>query len=239
MVNSVLVVGIYLQDKPNHIAPIKNEFGQSRRWQVTQRWIALGTSPIPDEVAAVTVRKVVPPGTKFALLNQLLAGSDIGAFDFIVVCDDDILLPANFLDRYLELVMRYDFALAQPARTHDSFTDHPFVEQMDGLAARWTRFVEIGPLFSLDRRAFPLLLPFDESSPMGWGYDFFWPRIIADAGLKMGIVDAAPVAHNLRKPVLYYEAETGQREMANFLAQRPHLSPDEAFFIIDSYAPEE
>jgi hypothetical protein len=39
--------------------------------------------------------------------------------------------------------------------------------------------------------------------------------------------------------VLYYEAETGQREMADFLAQRAHLSPDEAFFIIESYAPEE
>jgi hypothetical protein len=57
--------------------------------------------------------------------------------------------------------------------------------------------------------------------------------------LKMGIVDAVPVAHNLRKPVSYYEAETGQREMANFLAQRPHLPADEAFFIIESYAPKE
>jgi hypothetical protein len=150
--------------------------------------------------------------------------------------DDDIILPANFVDRYLELIVRYDFAFAQPARSHDSFIDHPFVEQLDGLLARWTRFVEIGPLFSIHRRAFPLIFPFDESSPMGWGYDFCWPEIIATASLKMGIVDAVPVAHSLRKPVLYYQYEKARKEMDEILTHRPHLSPDEAFFIIESYA---
>jgi hypothetical protein len=173
---------------------------------------------------------------KFLLLNQLLAETDIDRYEFIVVCDDDIVLPSGFIDRYLELVTRYEFGLAQPARTHESFIDHPFVEQLDGLAARWTRFVEIGPLFSVHRRAVALLLPFDESSPMGWGYDFFWPSLIADAGLKMGIVDATPVAHSFRKPVSYYEHGTSSRDMERFLRQRSHLSPDEAFFIVESYA---
>jgi len=237
MSDSVLIVGVYLLDKPNHLRHIKVEFGKNNRWKVHQRWVGLGTSPVPEEMADVTARKVIPPAMKFALLNELMAAADIEAFEFVIVCDDDIVLPENFLDRYLESVTRYDFALAQPARTHDSFIDHPFVEQLDGLVARRTRFVEIGPLFSIHRRAFPLIFPFDEASPMGWGYDFVWPEVMGSAGLRMGIVDAVPIAHALRKPVLYYQHEKAAKEMEDFLASRSHLSPDEAFFIIESYAP--
>ena len=233
---SVLVIGVYLLDKSSHICRIRSQIGKSSQWEVEQRWIGLGTGAVPEELANVTIRQVNPPAMKFALLNQLLSETKIHPFEFVVVCDDDIVLPESFLDRYFELVVRYDFALAQPARTHDSFIDHPFVEQLDGLLARWTRFVEIGPLFSVNRRAFPLIFPFDEASPMGWGYDFFWPTVIAKANLKMGIVDAVPVAHSLRKPVSYYQHETAHREMDEFLTHRPHLSPEEACFIIESYA---
>ena len=236
MNKSVLIMGVYLLDKPSHICRIKSELGRSSKWEVEQRWVGLGTGGIPEEVAGVTVRKVVSPATKFSLLNQLLTETNLASFKFVIASDDDIILPEGFLDRYLESVMRYDLVLAQPARTHDSFIDHPFVEQLDGLAARWTRFVEIGPLFSVHRRAFPLIFPFDEASPMGWGYDFVWPTIIANAGLKMGIIDAVPVAHSLRKPVLYYQHEKASGEMEDFLAYRPHLSPDDAFFIMESYS---
>ena len=236
MSNRTLIIGVYLLDKPSHIHRIQSELRRSSQWEVEQRWVGLGTGSIPAETADVTVRKEVPPAMKFSLLNQLLTETNIDAFEFVIVCDDDINFPESFLDRYLQLVMRYDFSLAQPARTHDSFIDHPFVEQLDGLVARWTRFVEIGPFFSVHRRAFPLIFPFDEASPMGWGYDFYWPQIIGNAGLKMGIVDAVPIGHSLRKPVTYYQHEKASREMEEFLARRPCFSPDEAFFIIESYA---
>lgn len=236
MSNRILIIGVYLLDKPSHIRQIQSELDRSSRWEVEQRWIGLGTSPVSEEMADVTVRKVIPPAMKFSLLNLVLEETHIDAFEFVIVCDDDIVLPESFLDRYLQSVTGYDFALAQPARTHDSFIDHPFVEQLDGLVARWTRFVEIGPLFSIHQRAFRLIFPFDEASPMGWGYDFVWPKFIANAGLKMGIIDAVPIAHSLRKPVLYYQHQKAHREMEEFLANRPHFSPDEAFFIIESYA---
>jgi hypothetical protein len=246
MNNSALILGVYLLDKPSYIRQIKTGLSRSNRWQVEQRWIGLGTGPVPEEVADVTVRKVIPPAMKFPLLNQLLADTNIKAFEFVLVCDDDVVLPENFLDRYLDSVTRYDFALAQPARTHDSFSPHmivdgfsghPFVEQLDGLVARQTRFVEIGPIFSVHQSAFELIFPFDEASPMGWGYDFVWPQIIADAGLKMGIIDAVPIAHSLRKSGDYYQHDKARAEMKRFLTHRRHLSPEEAFFIIESYAP--
>ena len=47
------------------------------------------------------------------------------------------------------------------------------------------------------RDAAALLLPFDEACGMGWGLDLIVK--IEQAGLKMGIIDATPVTHALRR----------------------------------------
>jgi hypothetical protein len=232
----VLVAGIYLADRENNIVAISRELSQSKRWIVDQQWIALGRGAIPDGLAPITVSAVESPTPKFALLNQLLGKLDLDRYAFVLVCDDDIGLPPGFVDRYLELVVAHRFALAQAARSHGSDIGHFFVEELDGLSARWTRFVEIGPVFSMRRDAARLLLPFDEASPMGWGYDFIWPVIIERAGLRMGIVDAVPVDHNLREHGAAYDYDGARKTMAEFLATRPHLSRHEAFSIIESYS---
>jgi hypothetical protein len=231
----VLVAGVYLSDKKNLAPHISRTLADSKDWAVEQRWISLGESSPDPDIAPYTVRVVDKPSPKFFLLNQLLKQIDLRDFEYLIVSDDDIQLPEGFLDRYLALVLRHDFALAQPARTHDSYIDHRFVEQLDGIDARRTRFVEIGPLFSLHRAAYNYFLPFDEASPMGWGNDFVWPVLAEKHNLKMGIVDAAPVAHNLRKPVAYYNYGTNADAMRNYLAARPHLSRKDAFFILESY----
>src|SRR6516164_6284280 len=194
----VLVTGVLLADEENHAIPISSELAASRDWTVDQRWAAIGN----DQSARSSLRLAwwSPQGEpKFSVINQLLAGVNLEEYDFLIVVDDDIDLPGSFLDKYLELLERFDFALAQPARTHDSYVDHAFVEQLDGITARQTLFVEIGPLFSIRRDAILLLTPFDMTSPMGWGYDFAWPTVITSAGLKMGIIDGLPVRHALRK----------------------------------------
>lgn len=232
----VLVVGVYLGDRPNTIEHLVEAFRSSLDWTVTQQWMALGPVSENVDVAAVTVGSVANRVPKYVLLNRMLAEVSLARYAYILVSDDDIVVPATFIDNYLALVGRHDFALAQPARTHDSFIDHPFVEQLAGLRARRTNFVEIGPLFSMRRDATRVLLPFDEDSPMGWGYDLVWPAVMSDAGLKLGIVDATPVAHNLRRSVAEYAWVQADRQRRDHLAKHPHLRPDEAFFIIDSYA---
>lgn len=233
---SVLVLGIYLADRENHAIEIVRELDRSRRWRVEQRWIALGKSAVPEPLARVTMARVEGPRPKFCLLNELLAPCAPVRHDVVLVCDDDVTLPEGFLDRYLEVIARRDLALAQPARTHGSFTDHVIVEQLEGLEARATRFVEIGPVFSVRREALPLLVPFDESSPMGWGYDYVWPVLIERAGLRMGIVDATPVGHTLRKPAAHYPYREHLRAMRAYLASRPHLTRDEAFTILEAWS---
>ncbi len=231
----VLVLGVYLADRENTAEHVCSELSRSVAWSVEQRWVALGQAPAPAALAQHTTLRVTDRVPKFSLINQLLAGVELASYEYVLVSDDDIELPPGFLDRYLALAGRHGLALAQPARTHDSYIDHFIVEQLDGLDARWTRFVEIGPLFSIHRTAVPLLLPFDEASPMGWGYYYAWPVTVERAGLRMGIVDAVPVAHRMRKPVANYDYTNADRTQQRFLATRPHLTKAQAYSIVEAY----
>jgi hypothetical protein len=235
MMNDILILGVYLTDKENYAPGILAELQKSRNWAVDQRWVALGKATPANDLQVLTAWHQKKPEPKFVLLNRLLAEIKLAAYEYLLVVDDDIILPDGFVDDYLYLVERYNLSIAQPARTHDSFIDHPFVERLDGITARRTRFVEIGPLFSIHRSAFNALLPFEEGSPMGWGYDFIWPLLALDQGLHMGIVDAVAVTHNLRLPVTNYDYREVNEVMGRFLAQRPHLSKKDAFFIEESY----
>lgn len=234
---SVLVAGIYLSGQANNIDHIVRRLhDSSREWRLAQKWIAIGAGEVSEDVRQVTVESLQSGVPKFILLNRLLKREALGEYDFVIVCDDDISLPQGFLADYLNLVMKYDFALAQPARTHNSYIDHSIVEQLDGLAARRTRFVEIGPLFSVRKDIYPVIFPFDESAYMGWGYDFVWPCLVEKMGLRMGIVDAAPVEHSMRAPVRNYSYEDADRSQSEYMSKNPHLSKHEAFRILESFA---
>jgi hypothetical protein len=232
---SVLVVGVYLAEEENYFDRIAHELDRSSQCRIVQKWAALGKMRLDPFTESLTNLITLQPTPKFQMLNRLLVNKEVNDLEYILFIDDDIELPKNFLDDYLGYIRQYDLALAQPARTLDSFIDHPFVGQMPGLTARRTRFVEIGPLFSIRKDLFDPLLPFDETSPMGWGYDLVWPVLVEQKKLRMGIVDATPVTHNLRKPVSHYNFSETQTAMDRYLAVNPHISFDEAFTIIESY----
>ena len=231
----VLVAGIYLPDRENHALAISDELSSSADWQVDLCWGAVGSRPPPEELRART--HIISPQrvSKFELLNRLLAEAPLDDYEYLMITDDDIELPAGFVDDYLDVVTRRRFHLAQPARTHRSYIDHHFVAQLVGVEARRTRFVEIGPLFSLQRDAFPVLLPFDEAAPMGWGLDCVWPTLIESAGLTLGIVDATPVTHALRKPVALYDYDETNASMQQFLQDQPHLSAEDRFLSLETW----
>lgn len=231
----VLSVGIHLRDGRDWATRVGAEMLASRRHAVTMRWTALHgddsrASSVPHTVCVRTT-----PAPKFELLNAML--DDAQQFDWVVVVDDDIILPTGWLDRYLEIVADFDLALSQPARTRDSFIDHAIVAQAPGLLARRTRFVEIGPIFCLRRDALSLILPFEAEAGMGWGLDFIWPCRVEMAGLRLGIVDDAPVAHTLRRPAQHYGKHAAAARMQHLLSGAPHLSFSDAFTVIEAYAP--
>lgn len=226
----VLVAGVYLGERENSIAHLVRRFGEAKAdgLDIEQRWACVGPPSGDPAVRAVT-RIVEPNRTpKFTLLNRLLDGVDIGAFDHLVFSDDDIFVRRGFLAHYLALTRHFGFAVAQPARAWHSFFDHEFVLSRPFLAARETRFVEIGPVFSFDRAAAGLLLPFDEASAMGWGYDHVWPALLAPRGLRMGIVDASRVDHSLRPQAIAYRKPEEAEKMERYVAANPHIGRDEA-----------
>jgi hypothetical protein len=203
----------------------------SRRVELDQRWVALGGPP-PPRLSDVTVLAIPEKTSKFAILNRLAASVPLAEYDYLVSIDDDIVLPHGFLDAFIELQQTLGFALAQPARTSDSYLDHPIVEQQRGVAARQTQFVEIGPVFSMHRSVFDLLLPFDLTSSMGWGYENVWSYLLRERGLKMGIIDAVPVCHGLRKSVANYSWHQADAERTAYWARHPHLPLDECFRVL-------
>jgi glycosyltransferase involved in cell wall biosynthesis len=229
----VLVLGVYLAEKPNTADHIAATLARSADLEVDQRWVALGGDAPNGELGSVTALTVNDPMPKYSLLNRLLAGADLDRYDFVLTTDDDIVLPNGFLDLYVGVQAGVGFQLAQPARTRNSYVDHPIVLQQRGVIARRTLFVEIGPLVSFGREIYDLVFPFDEANPMGWGFENVWAHQLSERGLPEGIVDAVPIDHSIRSPVAHYEWSEANADRDRYLARHPHLSYDECFQVLD------
>ncbi len=224
----VLVVGVYLLGAPTWVHEITETLTSTRAHDVEVLWAALGQGSVPEALADIT--PVVASGSmdKFTLVNQVIAHHDLSNFDVLLVTDDDVSFEPGWLDAFLSFQADADLALCQPARSPDSWIDHPFTKQLLGIDARLTHYVEIGPVFSLHRKAFELLVPFDESWPMGWGLDLRWPVILGEAGLQMGIIDRVPVRHRLRPPQAHYSAGRTRDRMSSALDGASVLDRDTA-----------
>ena len=168
------------------------------------------------------------------LVNRALADVDIGGFDYVLVVDDDIYLPRQFLPSFLAYQEAFDFALAQPARAWHSHFDHAIALRRPWLLARRTRFVECGPLMSFRRDAAAVLLPFAHPEQL-WGLDFVWPVALERRSLKIGIIDAVAVDHSLRPQAAAYDKSRHDAAMHRFLADTPHLPMAEAFKVVERY----
>lgn len=224
----VLVIGIYLTDHPNQAEFLAEQFSSTDRHQIRQEWIALGKAPPPARLEKLTVRHLTHNVPKFEILNGLLDRPDLDDYDYVIFSDDDVTVQKGFIDTYLAWVSRCNFSIAQPARSRHSYRNHKFVLQSRFAKARETRFVEIGPVFSFDRAALKHLLPFDLNSPMGWGYDYVWPAIAKEKGMKMGVIDATPVDHSYRAQSKTYNSTKHRDIMRRFLSENRHLHRKQA-----------
>jgi hypothetical protein len=235
---SVLVMGIYLANHPNTVSSIVPALAETTVYKLTQRWIGIGGDPPSSDVAGVTVSRLPDKAPKYSLLNSLLQSVDVAEYDHVIIADDDITLPPSFLDTFLTLQRRLGFSIAQPARTSTSEIDHPIVEQQMGVLARQTRFVEIGPLVSFSASVYSLIFPFDTTSSMGWGYENVWSYQLQQCGLSMGIIDAAPIEHSMRRRGEYYSSSNALAERDTFLSQHAHLSDEECYRVLSVFLKE-
>jgi len=205
----VLVVGIERTDVPNLMASTRAELQRSRH-DVT-----------------IDVAPAAPGRGKFENLDALLARHDLGAFDWIVVTDDDVALPHAFLDTFLACAEAGGLRLAQPAHRRHSHAAWDVTRRRAGSDWRETNFVEIGPLTAFDATAAATLLPFPKELKMGWGLDAHWSAIAQERGWRIGVVDATPIGHTIRPAASDYPRETAAAEARRFLDGRSYVARDD------------
>jgi GT2 family glycosyltransferase len=170
----------------------------------------------------VTVERGPEGLTRFENLNAMLSGIDLGAFDWVLVMDDDVALPRAFLDGFLYLAERYRLRLAAPAHRMRSHAAWRLTRRQWGSVVRETAFVEIGPVTALHRETFETLLPFPPVG-MGWGLDAHWSWVARERGWTIGVVDLLPVAHLVSPAAAGYQRETAVAQGHAFLAEHPYL----------------
>lgn len=202
---SVLVLGIERPDRA--MRAVRAELHRTRH-RVAMHTIAMGGMG------------------KFEHLNALLAEHPARGHDWLLVVDDDVVLPRRFLDRFLYCAEDAGLLLAQPAHRRHSHAAWAATRRRPGGAVRESRFVEIGPVTAFAAPTFDALLPFP-GLRMGWGLDAHWGAIAQEHGWRTGIVDATPILHTT--PVGGgYERAAAVAEARAFLAARPYVTREQA-----------
>ena len=202
---SVLVLGV---ERPDRLmAALRAELHRTRHR------VEMHTTPMGDM-------------GKFEHLNALLAEHPAQGHDWLLVVDDDVVLPPRFLDRFLFCAEDAGLLLAQPAHRRHSHAAWAATRRLPGGAVRESRFVEIGPVTAFAAPAFGALLPFPQLR-MGWGLDTHWGAVAHEHGWRAGIVDATPILHTT--PVGGgYERAAAVAEARAFLATRPYVTRAQA-----------
>jgi GT2 family glycosyltransferase len=175
----------------------------------------------------VTMRTVaMGDGGRFEHLNELLRAQPPAGYDWLLVIDDDVVLPRGFLDRFLLCAEDAGLLLAQPAHRLHSHAAWPVTRRRPRAAVRASRFIEIGPVTAFAAATHEALLPFPPLA-MGWGLDAHWGALARAHGWPVGIVDATPILHTT--PVGGgYDRAAAVAEAQAFLAGRPYVTRAEA-----------
>jgi GT2 family glycosyltransferase len=164
---------------------------------------------------------------KFENLNLLLAAQPVEEYDWLLVVDDDVVLPRGFLDRTLFLAERFDFQLVQPAHRARSHAAWRVTRRRAGAVARQTPFVEIGPVTAFAHTTFAALLPFPDVR-MGWGLDLHWAAVARQNGWRCGVLDAVAIRHCAAPAGSAYSRQAAVAEARALLAERPYVNASEA-----------
>jgi GT2 family glycosyltransferase len=201
----VLVIGV---ERPGRLMERTRVELHRTRHHVTMRTITMGAAG------------------RFENLNALLRANPPQGYDWLLVVDDDVVLPRRFLDRFLLCAEEAGLLLAQPAHRLHSHAAWPVTHRRPGGAVRASRFAEIGPVTAFAAATFDTLLPFAPLR-MGWGLDAHWGALAREHGWPVGIVDATPILHTMPVGGGYDRADA-VAEAAAFLATRPYVTRTQA-----------
>lgn len=203
---SGVIVGVYRHDRAATILDLVPDGWRAAFWAL-------------DAVAPVAAPSTVGSGAgpKFTLCNRLVSAVAPGPDDWVVVVDDDVVVPRG-LPAFLALADAAGFGLAQPAHMPSSNYSHRETVRRRLLRARWHSYVEIGPVFAVSPAWRHRVLPFPEDIGMGWGLELRWMDLERD-GMRLGIVDGVEMDH-LVPPGRTYDLSVEGRRLETMLAER-------------------
>jgi GT2 family glycosyltransferase len=210
---SVHVVGIVRPENLRTVARLRRELARSQH--------AVELQLFPGEAGR----------GKWENLNAAL--DPVPDADWLLLVDDDVVLPRGFLDRFVLLAERFGFELAQPAHAFASHAAWEITRRRPGMLAHRTRFVEIGPVVALSRRAAQELLPFPDLR-MGWGLDTRWSAIAAQLGWQIGFNYATQILH-LKPVAAAYPRDAAIAEDVAFLDGRAYVTREQAAEVLAEY----
>jgi GT2 family glycosyltransferase len=214
-VRRVHVVGVARPEHLRNVARLRRELGRSRHD------VALHFVP------------PAPGAGKWANVNAALVAEPPAGADWLLIVDDDIVLPRGFLDRFIASAEAFGLELAQPAHAFASHAAWDVTRRRPGVLARRTRFVEIGPVTALTAATFGTLLPFPDLR-MGWGLDAAWSAFAAEQGWPIGVIDVTPIRH-LRPVASSYPRDAAIAEAEAFLDGRAYVTRTEAAETLAEY----
>jgi len=178
-------------------------------WRFAERELRSGRHDVSLEVSGVG------GAGKFTNLNRLLDATIPNDYDWLLIVDDDVVLPSRFLEVFLLAAEHFDFRIVQPAHCMLSHASWPMTRRSPFAIARATNFVEIGPVTALHREAIPSLTPFPADG-MGYGLDFEWAKTARERRWSIGVVDVTPIVHLMPAGSTYSMTEAaaaGRRDL--------------------------
>jgi hypothetical protein len=136
------------------------------------------------------------------------------------------------LGKFLGCAEALGLQLAQPAHAHTSHAAWTVTRRERWVLVRRTRLVEIGPVTAFHSSVAPALLPFPPLR-MGWGLDAHWGGLARERGWRLGVVDATPIRHDLRRTAESYDRAAAIAEIAEFLPGKPYIERDAALEVLE------
>ena len=165
----------------------------SIRYRYRAQRIAAALNSNSGPVIIIVDERKLP---KFTKVNLALAQArQVGiSFRWFVIIDDDVAVPAGFLDRFLDASESVGLILAQPAHRFHSYAAYAVTQRAPCSLVRATNYVEGGPIVGMHYSILPDLTPFPEPR-WAWGVDFLWSDQARRRGWPIGVVDAATFEH--------------------------------------------
>ena len=115
-------------------------------------------------------------------------------YDWIGCPDDDLEVAMGSWSQIFDIAAESGASIAQPSLDARSYFGHSVTLQRRHYRYRRTNFVEVMcPVFT--RETLRDLLPLFRESKSSWGVDYVWSHLIASAGQRLVIIDAAALLH--------------------------------------------